>query len=251
MEEMVKGKSGQAIQRVNREVGDENKQIRKVLHEPVSPYLAETYNMIIHLIQGVVLASLFVVLIENELTARLLFKIIPVFFLAVVIWHSYFVHDQYIAQRARLFDTLAPIMLGVSQGLVVWSIPRSISEYALFFAIVPLLGIVAYMAPLTAYRNPATLELFKEHFREQGKEFAVVLHSELKRFDKHSVVMMAIISFALGVVATFIYYVNLSEDHKTYLATILIVLILTPILRFDMRRFLNRSERLRKYGYRW
>jgi len=232
-------------------INKENRNSRKVLHECVSPYLTHTYNMVIHLVQGGVLAILFLVLIENPLTTLIYFKILPVFLLICLLWHSYLVHDQYIAQRARIIDTLAPLALGLFECLLILSIPKSVFEYALFFTIIPFIGIFAYICPYTAYRDPDTLELYKEHFKEQGEDFAVTLHSELKRFDKYAVFMMTIVFFIFCTITAFIYYFNISEDFKTYFATISFTLIIIFLLYTNMDYFLNHSKKLQKFGYRW
>lgn len=232
-------------------INEENRDVKKVLHEPVSPYLTNTYNMIVTLVQGAVLATLFMILIENPLTLVIFFKTLPIFLLVCLIWHSYLVHDQYIAQRARLIDTLAPLALGLFQCLLILSISKSTIEYAVSFSIVPFVGIFAYIAPYTAYNDPGTRELYKEHFKEQGEDFAVTLHSECKRFDKFAVITMVFVFFVFSTITTFIYYINLSEDLKTYIATISFTLIIILLLYYDMKYFLNHSKKLQKFGYRW
>jgi hypothetical protein len=63
---------------------------------------------------------------------------------------------------------------------------------------------------------------------------------------------MVIIAAVLGVITALSYYIQaLSEEIKTYLVTIIILLLFILLSRYDLKYKLNKSEKLKKYGYRW
>jgi hypothetical protein len=199
------------------------------------------------------LAALFYIIsIQENLDILFTLKVLDVFLLSCLIWHYYLVHDQYIAWRVRICDTVVPITLGLSQCLLILAIPKTIFIFSLCFIIIPIVGFFAYLNPFTGYRDPDAIELFKEHFKDQGPEFAENLHSELRSFDKSAMVAMVIVAAGLGVITALNYYIQaLSEEIKTYLFVIISGLIFIVLFKYDLRYQLNKSEKLKKYGYRW
>lgn len=230
-----------------------NRQLKKILHEPIAPYLADTYNVVIHLVHGVVLGALFYIIsIQENFDILIAFKVFVVFLLVCLIWHSYLVHNLYGAWRIGIFDTIIPLVFALSQCLLVLAIPKNIFIFSLFFTIIPIIGFFAYLNAFIRLGEPEAIELYKEHFKDQGTEFAESLYLELRSFDKGAMVSMVIIAAVLGVITALSYYIQaLSEEIKTYIVIIIILLLFILLSRYDLKYKLNKSEKLKKYGYRW
>jgi hypothetical protein len=230
-----------------------NRQLRKVMHEPIAPYMAHTYNTLIHLVQGIVFGALFYIIsIQENVDILFTLKVVDVLLLTCLIWHYYLVHDQYIAWRARIRDTVVPIALGLSQCMLILAIPKTIFIFSLWFISIPIVGFFAYFNPFTGYKDPDAIELFREHFKDQDPEFAENLYSELRSFDISAMIAMVIVAVLLGVITALNYYIQaLSEEIKTYLFIIISGLIFMSLFKYDLKYKLNKSEKLKKYGYRW
>ena len=230
-----------------------NGQLKKVLHEPIAPYLASTYTTVTHLTQGVVLGALFYIIsIQEHLDILIAFKVFPVFLTICVIWHSYLLYIQYTAWRAGICDTVIPIVFAIFQSLLILTIPSTSFIFALCFTFIPIIGFFAYLNVFVKSGAPHIIELFKEHFKEQGSEFAESLYLEVRGFSKDAMVAMSITAAVWGILAALNYYIQaLSEEIKTYLFTIVSSSILMLLLRYDLRYKLNKSEKLKAYGYRW
>jgi hypothetical protein len=227
--------------------------IKKVLHEPMAPYLASVYNILTHLVQGLVLAALFYVMsIQTHITPLIVCNLIISFGFVVVIWHTFINHNQYIVMRISTIDTLLPIILAVCQCLLALAINQPIYIHTLLiFPIIIMLEIIA----LNAYiknKDPIALEIFEEHFQDLGTQFAQDLYEEFRNFEeitiKRNMITLLII---LSILTIFNYFAPLNLTLKTYISTIVVGIIIIMIGYFDLNRFFNNSEKLKKYGYKW
>lgn len=197
-------------------------------------------------------ALFYVISIQENLDILIALKVLPVFLVICVIWHSYLVYIQHSAWRAGIFDTIIPLFFAIFQCLLILAIPKTIFIFSLCLTIIPIIGFFAYLNTFIRSGDPHIIELFKEHFREQGSEFAESLYLEVRGFGKDAMVAMLITAAAWGIMTALNYYIQaLSEEIKTYLFTIVSSLILILLLRYDLRYKLNKSEKLKEYGYRW
>jgi len=106
--------------------------LKTVLHEPITPYSTNAYNTLISVIQGIALAALFYIINESIVKLKpasfdisFVCRIVLAFLLICLIWHRYIVHDQYIAWRLTVFDTIIPMVFALLQIFLILSIPKS------------------------------------------------------------------------------------------------------------------------------
>jgi D-ribose pyranose/furanose isomerase RbsD len=229
------------------------RQYKKVLHEPMAPYLASVYNILTHLIQGLVLAALFFVMsIQTQITPLVLSNLIISFGFVVVIWHTFINHNQYIVMRISVIDTLLPIILAICQVTLALAINQPIYIHTLLiFPIIIMLEIIA----LNAYiknKDPMALEIFKEHFKDLGTQFAQDFYDEFRNFEEITIKRNMITLFIiLSILTIFNYFAPLNLTIKTYISTIVVGIIIILIGYYDLNRYFNNSKKLKKYGYKW
>ena len=65
-------------------------QLKKVLHEPLAPYLASAYNTLTHLVQGLVLAAIFYVSIQQQITPPIACNLLISFGLKNILFSLFF-----------------------------------------------------------------------------------------------------------------------------------------------------------------
>jgi D-ribose pyranose/furanose isomerase RbsD len=228
-------------------------QLKKVLHEPLAPYLSSVYNTLTHLVQGLVLAALFYVIsIQTQITPLILSNLIISFGFVVVIWHTFIQHNQYIVMRASIIDTLLPIVLGVCQVTLALAINQPIYIHTLL--IFPILITLEFVAINVYVKNkdPLAVEIFKEHFKELGSEFAQDLYDEFRNFEKLTITRyMVLLLIILSILTLFNYFAPLNLIIKTYISTIVVGIIIILMGYYDLNKFFNNSKKLRKYGYKW
>ena len=227
--------------------------LTKVLHEPLAPYLANVYNNLTHLIQGLVLAAIFYVIsIQESITFPVALNIIISFGFVIVIWHSFIMHNQYIAIRASIFDTLLPIVLAVFQCILALAVTQPI--YIHTFLIFPIMIMLEFIM-LNAYiknKNQLALKVFEEHFKELGSAFAKEFYIEFRNFEKLTIKnRMRLVFIILIFLNIFNFYFPFTLDLKTYFNFIVVGIIIILMGYFDVNRFFNKSKKLGKYGYKW
>jgi uncharacterized membrane protein len=135
-------------------------QIKSVLHDPVSPYTASSFNTVTQFAQGVSLAALFYVIsTQEELNLLIVLKILVLFLIISYIWFSFLTGNQFAAWRPRAQDTIGPILLAVTEWLLILSIRQPIFVFSFFFTIFLVLGFFCGAKPIyrrsNAVRNQA------------------------------------------------------------------------------------------------
>lgn len=226
-------------------------QMNKVLHEPIALYLTLTYNILVSLVQGFALGAIFYIITIQQNLDISLCKIIISFGLVIFIWHGYILHNQYIVIRASIFDTLIPVVLGVCQCALALAINQPIYIFTLL--IIPII-IMLDLALLNAYiknKDPLALEIFKEHYKKIGPQFAKDLHGEIRNFEKQSIYNTIYVIIFLIILSLFIYLFPLNLEIKTYISTIIVGILIILMSYYDLNQFLNNSKKLEKYGYKW
>ena len=90
---------------------------RKVLHEPLAPYVTQTYNTLMHLVQGLVLAAIFYVISIHwgQLTLLIVCNLIICVGGLISLWYSYNTNTQYFIMRATILTTTIPVAMGISR----------------------------------------------------------------------------------------------------------------------------------------
>ncbi len=84
----------------NQDMNNENvltdDQVRKIMHEPVGPYVVSAYTTIMHLVQGLVLAALFyAITLQPQITLIIIGKVIISIGIVITIWHNVLTNTQY------------------------------------------------------------------------------------------------------------------------------------------------------------
>jgi hypothetical protein len=230
-----------------------NRQIIKVLHEPIAPYLTNTYNILIQLIQGFVLAELLFILSRGDYyNIQLVGKTIVVLSVVALIWHHYLVSNQYLVTRAGAQDTIIPLCLAVLQVLLILAMPLRSYYFSFSLMLITLVSSLVYLNLYTKYKNPIAKEIFRVHFRELGPEFAEDIYSEIINYDKKSSYFLAFVSAVLGLMTIVNYHVQfIPDEFKGYLVIVVAEAIIILLFYFDLKYVLNHSVKLKNYGFRW
>ncbi|MBM4241984.1 MAG: hypothetical protein FJ150_10055 [Euryarchaeota archaeon] len=230
----------------------DDRQLKKVLHEPMALYLTLTYNTLVSLVQGFVLGAIFYIIsIQQNIDILIICNMVICFLMAVFVWHNYIVHNQFIVIRASIFDTLIPITLGITQSLLALAIPKPIYIFTFILIFVVVILIFSLLNVFIKNNDPAALEVFKEHLKEQGPEFAEDLYEEIRNFEKQSMSNAGYIVIFFSILTAFNYFMPLSMEIKTYISTIVTGFLIIQMYRYDLNYYLNRSKKLEKYGYKW
>jgi hypothetical protein len=226
--------------------------VKKVLHEPVAPYFAATYNTLLSIVQGFALGALVLTLAQHGATKITLPKAFVIWWIIALVWHRHATHVQYLAWRLGIFDTLIPLGFAVLQFLVIFSIPRSAFEFSVWVATLPLLGFLAYLNSYFHYNNPLSQTLIKEHFAEEGEQFAQDFFWEIDAYQKWAMGSMLAIFVAEAGLAGILWLDPLTEEVRTYVACgVFTVINLAISFSFDFRWSLNRSKKQSISKYPW
>jgi hypothetical protein len=81
-----------------------DEQLRKVLHEPVGPYVLEAYNTELHLVEGLVLAALFyVITIQPHITLPIVCNLIICVGFVITFWYGILTNVNMVLQCGLQF----------------------------------------------------------------------------------------------------------------------------------------------------
>ncbi len=226
-------------------------ELKKVLHEPLAPYVSSAYNILINLVQGFVLASIFYVIrIPEQWPPIVVCNLIICFGLVIVIWYNYITNSQYHVIRITIFDVIIPIVLGVCQCALALNINQPIYIFTLL--VIPIFIMIEF-THLNGYiknNDPLALGIFKEHYEILGLQFAQDIYDEFIRFHifhlKKTFLAIIILCFL-----TLSNYFPLNLELQTYISLIVIGIFIITGTYFDLNNFFNNSEKLKKYGYKW
>ncbi|MGZ4905946.1 MAG: hypothetical protein ACXV5H_11120 [Halobacteriota archaeon] len=230
----------------------EKKQIKQVLHEPISPYVTDSFNTATHLIQGVNLAALFYVIsIQTKFDLLVAGKILVLFLMIGLIWYSYLTQNQFVGWRPRKRDTIIPISFALTQCLLAVSIHQPIYVFAFFFTLILVVGFLGFANPYSGNAKPDAALLFKEHFKAQGAKFAEDFRLEIINIDKR--LMTSMISFVafFGIITALLYLFQSVDEVASYAFVALCGVFIVTLFHFDFMYFLNHSETMKKYGYKF
>jgi len=227
-------------------------QLKKVLHEPLAPYVANVYNTLIHLVQGLALAALFYVIsIQEQFTPVIIINLIICFGYIITIWHGNIINNQYNVMRPTIFDTLIPIVLAVFQSILALSVNQPFYIFNLILIIIIFTVDIQFLNSYRKSRKPLALEVFKEHFKRLDLQFAQDLYIEFRNFEKNvitKIIMFAIFFIILTIV---LYFLPLNVEFKIYISSIAIAIFLILGSYNDLNHWFNNSDKLKKYGYEW
>ncbi len=219
-----------------------NRELKKVLHEPVAPYFANTYNTLISVVQGLALGALLYT-VKSEFNLLIVPKSIVTFGVICVIWHRYVINIQYLAWSLSFFDTLIPMCFALGQFWLILTIPKTAFDFSLAIICLSILGFFAYLNATLRLKGTELKELLDEHFMD--KTFSKHFFRELYSFEKGAMVFM-IVMFIVSVILTAVnHFINsFSEEVKTYVITVVLGLMILIMIRYDLR---HKLEKLKKY----
>ena len=225
-------------------------QIRKVLHEPVAPYVVNVYNTLMHLVEGLVLAAIFyVITIQPHITPIIISNLIICLVVVISSWHGYITYNQYSVMRASILNTIIPIGFGVAQVALVLTISQPIYIFTLFLIPCFVIIIIQYWENINKHNKPIAFKIWKAHFKDIGSQFAKDFFDELRRYEKESVSKIYYLTLFLVILTLFNYFFPLNLEIKSYISFIILLSIFIIGMSFaDLNRFLKKSEKLRKYG---
>ncbi len=228
----------------------------KVLYEPVAPYFVSSYNTLISIVQSLALAALFWMINElfqnNSLNIFVICELIIAFLIICLGWHRYITHNQYLAWSVGLPDTIIPMGFALLQIFLILSIPTTIFYFSLCMTALFVWGSIAYLNSLYHHGTARTQRVYKEHFATAGDGFADNFFSVMKAYEKNRMIEMLVMSCISSIVVIFIHFTEYDDMVKTSVAIIVYVTSFIPLLFLgDLRKTLNKAEKLRIYGYRW
>jgi hypothetical protein len=227
-------------------------QLKKVLHEPLAPYVASVYNTLIHLVQGLVLAALFYVIsLQTQITPIIVCNLIISFAFVITIWYEFITDNQYHVIRTSISDVIIPIVLAVCQVILALAINQPIYIFTLLVIPVFIMIDLSYVNGYLKNKGPMAYEVFKEHYKELGLQFAQDVYDESIRYQKEMIPKIFMATIVVGILTMFNYYFPLNLAIKTYISTIIIGIFLTIAVYDDLNHYFNNSEKLKKYGYKW
>jgi hypothetical protein len=230
-----------------------DEQLRKVLHEPVGPYVLEAYNTELHLVEGLVLAALFyIITIQPHITLPIVCNLIICVGFVITFWYGILTNSQYgSAMRASVFNTIIPILFGVFQVMLALAVAQPVYIFTLLVIPIFLVAIVQFLDHINKHKNPQALKIWKGQYKEIGSQFAEDLFEEFRKFEKETMQKLVYLTIVLGILTLFNYYFPLNLTIKTYISFILIGILLIIGNYFDLNRYFNNSEKLKKYGIKW
>lgn len=220
--------------------------LRKILHEPIAPYFASTYNTLMSVVLGVSIGMLFSVLfwkVSNFSTIILVKAIVSGLFIGLV-WHRYVTHTQHIVWRLGMFDTVIPMGFAGLQLYMISMIQQNAFKFSMSVFFISVWGFFAYLNAHLKHNNANSQALFEQYFREEGKEFSFDFFWENSNFQKIALFSVLATSILFGVICAIIYLSDWSEETETYLAcAVFIVVGIILFSCFDFRWVLNRSKK--------
>jgi hypothetical protein len=225
---------------------------KKSLHEPVAPYFATSYITLVSVVQGLALGALVYLFYDKgRYDLRTILESSISFGLICIIWHRYVIHTQYIAWRLSFFDTLIPISFAITQYWLSISIYTELNCFSIAFTANCIVGLAAYLnAGRQFQHNGAEMrEILKEHFidNEVADEFYRILYL-FEMISIHSFVYVVLTSVF---VTDFNYFnTSFSENNKTIITTSIFGALLVSMIFYDLRYQLNKSVKLKDYGYK-
>ena len=227
---------------------------RKVLHEPLAPYVVNTYNTLTHLVQGLVIAAIFYVLTTlPPITPLIVCNLIICLTLLIFVWYIYLTTSQYFVIRASPFNTIIPVTLGFTQVALALNIDQPIYIFTFFLIPVFIIFLGQIVDNILKDSKPMAFEIWSEHFRELGTQFAQDMFDEYRRYQKVGLRNGILGIILIGLLTLFNYFFPLNLTIKGYISFIIIepLFIIVGFYLSDMNRFFNNSEKLKKYGYEW
>lgn len=94
--------------------------------------------------------------------------------------------------------------------------------------------------------------MLKEHFSDEGEQFAKDLFWELSNFEKSAQIQMIVAVIIGCILAVINYYIqSISEEFKTYFTTVVFGSFIIFLFRYDLGRKLNKSSYAELKKYRW
>jgi hypothetical protein len=242
-----------AVDMGHSEVGLKDDQLKKVLHEPIAPYLSSTYNILNHLVEGLVLAAiLYVISIHwGQLTLPIVLNIIYCVGLVFVIWYSNIIYQQYVVARASAFEIIIPIIIGIFQCVLALAVALPIYIFTLL--VIPIKASLLFLIWNQNRKNkdPLAVKIWIEHYKALGSQFAQDMFYEFTKYGNSQQRLMVPIIIIIGILTIFNYFFPLDSAIKTYISFIILITFLILSTYFDLNHFFNHSEKLKKYGYKW
>ncbi|HMK53930.1 MAG TPA: hypothetical protein VK444_04030 [Methanobacteriaceae archaeon] len=225
---------------------------RKVLHEPIGPYVVQGYNTILHLVQGFVLAALFYVLTIQPITPIILCNLLICVGIVVSLWYNIVTNSQYGSGiRASVFNTIFPVIIGIFQVALAFAISLPIYIFTLLLIPLFIVTMLHSRDHIIKHKHPQALEIWKEHFQELGSQFAQDIFDEFTTFEKDQLNKVLYLTVSLAILTLFNYFFPLNLEIKTYISFVIVGIFIISSVYFDLNRFFNNSEKLKGYGYKW
>jgi len=228
-------------------------QLRKVMHEPVGPYVVSAYTTVMHLVQGLVLAALFyVITIQPQITPIIIFKVAISLGIVITIWHHVLTNTQYgSAIRASIYNTLFPIGWGLFQVILALTFNYPLYIFTLLIIPIFLITIIHLLDHVKKHENPQAFKTWKAHYKGFNPQFVQDLYDEFTSFEKDQMTKIIYFTIVLAVLVAFNYFFTLNLEIETYVSLTIIGIFIVLSNYFDLNHFFNHSEKLKKYGYRW
>ncbi len=232
-------------------MGEIRPRVKTILYEPIAPYFSNAYNTIVSFVQGIALSSLFFV-INRQIVAKdfdklCILKIIIVFLVICVIWHRYITHNQYLVWRIGVLDTIIPMVMALLQMLLALSVGCDRTLYfSLTFTFLCFWGSIAYVNAIFKYNKPESLELYKEHFCEEGENFANDLLQAVKNFEKFALYSCVIITVIFTIITLFIHLTDLSEQTYSLVSCVACFIVLILQFCINLENKLKSTDELKK-----
>lgn len=228
----------------------------KVLHEPLSNYIAGTYNTLLSVVQGVSLGGVFYVItvlsVKNLIGWISIIKIVVVICLIALLWHRYVVHNQFAVWRLEIQDTIIPIIFGTFQFWLVLAILKDVAWFSGALASISMVGVVAYINTVWRYEKSETILLFKEHFKDEEEGFGETLRRSILKYQKVAIGSMAVSMILNGAMTIVnIYCYSLSHVTKELATCVVAISIIIAAFVFDLRWWLKRKAPEAVKQYTW
>ena len=227
---------------------------KKVLHEPVAPHLTHVYTTLTHLVQSLVLAAIFYVITVDwgQLNLLIVFNLIICVTIGISIWYGYLTNSQYFTIRASIFNVLIIVATGICQVALALVVAQPIYIFTLFFALVALMLSFQFLDNIIKHKKPIAIKIWKQHFKKLGSQFAQDLFDEVRKFEYMSGRNGFIFAGFTGILTLFNFYFPLSLEIKGFITFIILLTFLIVANYYsNLNRYLNNSEKLKKYGYEW
>jgi hypothetical protein len=155
--------------------------------------------------------------------------------------------------RPSSLNTVIPIILGFTQVALVLTVDQPVYVFTTVFIIIMILFLFQLLDNMHKDSKPQALEIWREHYKELGTQFAEDLFGEYRSYQRFALrnIIVGLVSFSF--LTLFNYLFPLSLEIKGYISFIIIetLFIAVGFYLSDMNRFFNNSEKLKKYGYEW